>query len=134
MVSVNSPMWKRHGCHRKVTTVSQVFCRAGNRRTEARGEGRGQGQFTRGLQGWKSSAKDKALGGTVIGGAKDSPPLTGHALCRKCPFSSECIFVSEPGDMVINSDQTSRFQNHFLIYLQTMASCSLRILLIFHNG
>ena len=94
----------------------------------------GQGQFTRGLEGPKSPAKDHALGGAVTGGAKESPALTGHALCRKCPFSSDCMFVSEPGDMVVNSDQTSSFQNHFLIYLQTTESCSLRILLVFHNG
>lgn len=76
-----------------------------------------QGQFTRGLEGPGASAKDKGLQGTVIRGAEDGPAPTEHSLCRKCPFSSDCIFVPKPGDMVVNSDQTSRFWNHFLIYL-----------------
>lgn len=84
---------------------------------EPRVRAEGQGQFTRGLEGLNASAKDKALGGTVTRGAKNSPALMGHTLCRTCPFSSECIFVSEPGDTIVNSDQTSRFWNHVLIYL-----------------
>lgn len=114
-------MWRRHcyysSRHRKVASVSGVCCRAENRRTGAGSEGWGQGQFTRGLEGPGASAKGKGLQGTVIREAEDSPAPTGHSLCQKCPFLADCIFVSKPGDMVVNSDQTSRFWNHFLIYL-----------------
>ena len=36
---------------------------------------------------------------------QDIPGAAGHVLCRKRPFSSNCLLVSEPGDMAVNSAQ-----------------------------
>ena len=50
-------------------------------------------------------AKDKASASTVTEETKDISGAAGHSLCRKCPFSSNCLLVSEPGDMAVNSAQ-----------------------------
>ena len=118
LVRVDSPMWRRQ--QRAQATGRwplRLECDA-KLETENRSLGREQGQFTGGLEGSRRPpAKDKALAGTVTGQTGDIPAPVGHTLRRKRPFSSNCLFVSEPGDMVVNSDQTSRFQNHSLIYL-----------------
>lgn len=44
--------------------------------------------------------RDRALPDTVTGETEDTPATTGHALHRKYPVSSDCIFVFALGDIV----------------------------------
>lgn len=89
--------------HRRVATVAGLCAEL---RIENRSLGKEQGQFTGGLEGSRQPpAKDKVSAATVTGETKDIPGATGHVLCRKRPFSSNCLFVSEPGDRAVNSAQ-----------------------------
>lgn len=75
-------------------------------RIENRSLGKEQGQFTGGLEGSRQPpVKDKASASMVTEETKDISGAAGHSLCRKCPFSSNCLLVSEPGDMAMNSAQ-----------------------------
>lgn len=89
--------------HRRVATAPGLCAEL---RIENRSLGKEQAQFTGGLEGSRQPpAKDKASAGTVTEETKDIPGAAGHVLCRKCPFSSNCLLVSEPGDMAVNSAQ-----------------------------
>lgn len=111
---------KKKGSH----CVSSVFQNWGQR-TGAQGRSR-----TNSCEDWqvwrKPSAKDKALAGTVSGGAEDSPEPTGM-LCRKCPFSSDCLFDCEPGVIAVCSHKTQDSRTISWFNLSTREVCSLRI-------